>query len=53
MIALVMKPGAMRIVKMFESLKVQVQVQDPVLDCEEDWVACRQLALVPPEQFPQ
>ncbi len=51
MIALVMKPGAMRIVKMFESL--QVQVQDPVLDCEVDWVACRQLALVPPEQFPQ
>lgn len=35
MIALAVKPEAMQIVKMFELLQVQVQVQvqDPVLDC--------------------
>ena len=34
-IALAVRPGVMRIAKMFESLQVQVQV----LDCEVGWVA--------------
>lgn len=55
MIALAVKPEAMQIAKMFELLQVQVQVQvqDPVLDCEVAWVAYRQLALAPRDQFSQ
>ena len=48
-IALAVRPGVMRIAKMFESLQVQVQV----LDCEVAWVVCRQLALALRDQFSQ